>query len=151
MFYRADINTPFVNVDISSATNANGLFWYRTVDQPITNLNLSSVTSVDNMFTRSTISAVLSNWNISSLTDGTEMFASWDYDNFGSIINSSLLGIDFSGLTNMTSMFRKSTMDQDISGWNSFISNVTICSWFDSGTPATWISSEKPTFTSCSI
>jgi hypothetical protein len=26
MFYRADINTPFVNVDISSATNANGLF-----------------------------------------------------------------------------------------------------------------------------
>ena len=124
LFYSADLNTPFTNVNLSSVTTADYMFWYMTIDEDITNLNLSSATSVDNIFTRSTINGTLSNWNLSSLVDGREMFAGWDYDDYGPVINTSIAGLDTGNITAWVNMFRDATINIDFATEWPNVSNI---------------------------
>jgi len=116
-------NTTFNNADVSSwdvSTVTNMLYMFdgaEAFNQPLSSWDVSNVTRMDSMF---------------RIYSGTSTF------------NQDISSWDTSSVTNMDAMFQNaSVFDQDISGWNvSLIASKP--GSFDTGTPGTWTTAEKP-------
>ena len=103
------------------------------------------ITSMSSMFRDATaFNQDISSWDVSSVQSMIQMFYN------ANLFNQDLSSWNVSSVTNMNFMFyNASVFDQDISGWNVLAASVapgnsTPPSGFDTGTPGTWTTAEKP-------
>jgi surface protein len=158
--------------DTSNVTNmrdmfsvvGDGTYIAEVFNQPLNNWDTSNVTDMQNMFRGQRVfNQPLNNWDTGSVTNMTRMFGdarafnqninTWDTSNVTNMnsmffdaraFNQPLNNWDTSNVTDMQNMFRTALVyDQDISAWcvELIASKPTD---FDTGTPASWITAEKP-------
>ncbi|MFT5795238.1 MAG: surface protein, partial [Ulvibacter sp.] len=106
-------------------------------------IDTSNVTSFEYAFVATdNFNSPLDNWVTSNVTNMRNMFV------LAKSFNSSISGWDVSSVTDMYRTFSDAqSFDQDISSWN--VDNVTACYEFETLTPASWITAEKPVFNNC--
>ena len=142
-------NQPIGSWNVSSVTSMYYMFnEANAFNQPIGSWNVSSVTSMERMF--SSLSAGnafnqdISSWDVSSVTIMYKMFT------LATAFNQDVSSWNVSSVTNMSYMFDgASAFDQDISTWDVLAASVAPGNsappaGFDTGTPVTWITAEKP-------
>ena len=166
LFFGTDWNRDISHWDVSSATNMNGMFQQNTVfNQNISSWNVSNVTNMQSMFSGATaFNQNISSWNTGNVTTMYGMFSggstfnqplnSWNVSNVttmlgmfqaNAVFNQPLNSWNVSKVTNMQFMFYETaSFDQDISGWSVRPRITTKPTGFDTGTPSSWITAEKP-------
>lgn len=135
-----DFNQNIGSWDTSSVTTMEYMFYNADdFNQDIDGWDVSNVTDFGNMFRQAqNFNQSLNSWNTSSVDFMTYMFRD------ATSMNSAIGNWDTSGVADMTGMFSgASNFDQDISNWcvSQFSSKPSI---FDSGTPSSWTTAEKP-------
>jgi surface protein len=173
LFFFTDWNRDISYWDVSSATTMTGMFQGNTVfNQNISSWNVSNVTNMSFMFYgASSFNQNINSWNTGSVTTMYAMFGtgtsmafnqplnSWNVSNVTTMqsmfgggpdtsalpFNQPLNNWNVSKVTNMQSMFYNcASYDQDISGWSVRPRITTKPTGFDTGTPASWTTAEKP-------
>ena len=145
MFYYAySFNNNLSDWDVSNVLNMNDMFYYAdSFNSDLSRWNVSKSGGMANMFGSATsFNSNLSGWDVSNVADMRGVFRG------ASSFNGDLSGWDVSGVKNMANMFDGATsFNQDLSGWNVHV--VISCQRFSNGATS-WVSSNKPIFTSCS-
>lgn len=138
-----DITTRLSNIaywDTSNVTNMLQMFLFTTYfNVNINSWNTSSVTNMQAMFANCyNFNQPLNSWNTSNVTTMAQMF------NGAKVFNQPLNSWNTAKVTSMTDMFNGALVfDQNISSWSvPLIPSKP--SGFDTGTPATWTTAEKP-------
>jgi len=141
----SSFNQPIGAWDTSNVTDMGGMFHSATnFNQSIDGWDTSNVTTMSSVFMNAdAFNQPLNSWDTAKVTSMGFMF--YGSDKF----NQPLDDWDTSNVASMYQMFRESkAFDQNLSSW---IVNpkVTSCAGFSLGASASWASSEKPNFTSC--
>jgi surface protein len=111
--------------------------------QSVPNNCPSTVTNMNNLFSNivsnqiNTRLANIASWNTANVTNMGQMFL------FDTYFNINISSWNTANVTNMQGMFANTAFDQNISGWSVPLIPSKPAS-FDTGTPATWITAEKP-------
>jgi surface protein len=111
--------------------------------QSVPNNIPSTVTSMNNMFSNivsnqiNTRLANIASWNTANVTNMFQMFL------FSTYFNVNISSWNTANVTDMGGMFANTAFDQNISGWSVPLIPSKPTS-FDTGTPATWTTAEKP-------
>ena len=111
--------------------------------QSVPNNIPSTVTSMNNMFSNITSNQIntrlanIASWNTANVTNMFQMFLA------STFFNVNISSWNTANVTNMDAMFANTAFDQNISGWSVPLIPTKPTS-FDTGTPATWITAEKP-------
>lgn len=147
MFYRATAFNQNISAwNTSKVTSMYAMFGGEgmTFNQPIGSWNVSNVTTMLGMFGANldgpgnAFNQPLNSWNVSKVTNMDQMFL------YCTAFNQPLNSWNTAKVTSMASMFRNaSSFDQNISSWPVPLIAIKPSN-FDTGTPATWITAEKP-------
>lgn len=140
-----DLFTYAPSVIPNSLTNLSYAFWQcNNFNQNISAWDTSNITNMRDMFSslgtspKASYNQPLNAWNTSNVTNMQNMFREQ------SLFNQPLNNWDTSSVTNMNNMFNSAEdFDQDISSWCVELI-PTKPTGFDTATPATWITAEKP-------
>ena len=147
-------NAIVFNQDISTwntgnVTDMSGMFGLCTAfNQPLNTWNTGKVTNMGSMFAQArAFNQPLNTWNTGNVTDMSGMFA------YARAFNQPIGDWDTSKVTNMDRMFinfqaTPGSFDQDISGWCVTLIPTKPTN-FDTYTPATWTTAEKPVWGTC--
>ncbi len=138
------------NNDISHWNTSNVTSMYSMFENayafnvPLALWDTSKVTTMAYMFeTASSFNQIINTWDTSSVTSMRGMFyLATAFNNGGAHMVPSGVKWNTRNVTNMMYMFAGTSFDQDISAWDTV--NTVCYSSFDTTTPITWTSLEKP-------
>lgn len=140
MFSSSGFNQNISTWNVGNVTNMSAMFYYSTAfNQPLDTWNVSNVTDMSGMFTANTVfNQPLNSWNVQKVTTMQSMFSTC------SSFNQPLNNWWTKSTTNMAYMFNGcSVFDQNLSSWDVHLI-ATKPTGFDTSTPATWTTAEKP-------
>ena len=136
----AAFNQNINNWNVSKLTSFEEMFRGATAfNQPLNSWNTANVIDFEEMFRDATaFNQPLNSWNTANVIDMRFMFRS------ASAFNQPLNNWNTAKVTSMSNMFNgASVFDQDISSWDVVLISTKPTN-FDTGTPVTWTTAEKP-------